>query len=531
MGDITGKRESVILDGTPDKRLFWSIISDYDIQTALCELIDNAIDQWIGQRPRTPLSVDLILDPDRQLISVKDNAGGVGRADLRILIAPGSSRNDPAAETIGIFGVGSKRAVVALAENVVIKTHRRGDKTYQIDVTSDWLESPAWDIAAYEIPGIPVGVTSIDLSALRKTFSSFDVNHLKQHLGETYGWFLGQKDCKISVNGEPIELRGFESWAFPPAFAPQRATFDVSLAGTGTVRADVTVGLITDRDPELENYGVYFYCNHRLVVKELKVREVGYFVTSEAGVPHPDASLCRAVVKLDGAAKLMPWNSSKTGINYSHPLFHAVRPALIQLVTQFSSLSRRLKDDWDEKVFRFSEGEIEKVDGAAATQGKKLVLPPLPKVNKPHVESLKAKNESKISDQPWTLGLVEAVAAVTILSRQKLETKNRIALILLDSNFEIALKEFVVHRGDLFPAKIYTDSKIKELFERRYKVISEVAGKVRIPQKLLGKAKHYYELRNKLVHERATVGITDSDVENYDDTVRKILHILFGLDL
>ena len=29
-----------------------------------------------------------------------------------------------------------------------------------------------------------------------------------------------------------------------------------------------TVGLIRDRDPEAENYGVYFYCNNRLVVKE-----------------------------------------------------------------------------------------------------------------------------------------------------------------------------------------------------------------------------------------------------------------------
>lgn len=531
MVETTGKREVVTLDGTPDKRLFWSIISDYDVQTALCELVDNAIDQWMGASPRVPLVVELALDADRQLISVKDNAGGVGKSDLRMLIAPGSSRNSPAAATIGIFGVGSKRAVVALAENVVIKTHRNGDKTYQIDVTSDWLESPAWDIPAYEIPSIPEGVTSIDLSALRKTFSTSDVDHLKQHLGETYGWFLEQKDCRISVNGESIKPLGFESWAYPPGFAPQRAVFDVNLAGSGTIKVGMTVGLIRDRDPEADNYGVYFFCNHRLVVKELKVREVGYFVSSEAGVPHPDASLCRAVIRLDGEAKLMPWNSSKTGINYSHPLFHAIRPALIQLVTQFSSLSRRLKDDWEEKVFKYSKGHIQQADETSVAQGKKLILPPLPKVNKPHAETLKSRNAATIADQPWTLGLVEAVAAVTILSRQKLETGNRIALILLDSNFEIALKEFVVHRSDLFPPKTYTDAKIKELFDKRYKVISEVSGKVNIPKKLLDKAKHYYDLRNKLIHERATVGITDSDVENYDNTIREILQILFGLDL
>lgn len=33
-----------------------------------------------------------------------------------------------------------------------------------------------------------------------------------------------------------------------------------------------------------------------------------------------------------------------------------------------------------------------------------------------------------------------------LIGRQKFETKNRTALILLDSNFEIALKEFIVNR-------------------------------------------------------------------------------------
>lgn len=42
MANDFSKREVITLDGTPDKRLYWSIISDYDIQTALCELIDNA---------------------------------------------------------------------------------------------------------------------------------------------------------------------------------------------------------------------------------------------------------------------------------------------------------------------------------------------------------------------------------------------------------------------------------------------------------------------------------------------------------
>lgn len=199
---------------------------------------------------------------------------------------------------------------------------------------------------------------------------------------------------------------------------------------------------------------------------------------------------------------------------------------LIQLVSHFTALSRRTKDDWEHNVFRHIEGEIERISPSEMAQGHKLILPPLPRANKPHIEQLKTKNKNQIKDQPWTLGLVEAIAAVDLVSRQKqLSTRNRIALILLDSNFEIALKEFVAHRDDLFP-----NVSLKALFEKRQIVIEAVSKKVSISPKLLEKAKHYYGLRNKLVHERASVDVILDDIENYSETVQEILKILFDLD-
>lgn len=530
MSRVTRKTEIEPIDGTPEKRMFWSIISDYDLKTSMCELIDNALDLWMVSKPRGDLKVEISLDVERQLISIKDNAGGVAHEDLRLLVAPGGSKNDPEAESIGIFGVGNKRAGVALGEHVLIKTRHGMGRAFEIEITKDWLASPDWELAAYEIPNLDVGTTEIEVSHLRKPFFQTDVEEILVHLGETYTWFLKQKGCSLEVNGIKVKPRGFEAWAFPPGFEPRSAVFEVKLNQGETIRVELTAGLIRDRIPESDNYGVYFYCNHRLIVKELKTRDVGYFVTSEAGVPHPDASLCRVIVRLDGPAKLMPWNSSKTGINVSHAAFHQIRPTLIQLVSHFTSLSRRLKDDWERKVFSFKSGEIESIDPVEAASGKRLILPPLPRVNKPRVEQLRASNKSQIEDQPWTLGLVEAVAAVDIIARQKLATKNRIALILLDSNFEIALKEFIVHRKDLFPPKDFSDATIREIFDKRHKAIAAVSGKVEIPRKLLAKAEHYYNLRNKLIHERATVGITDVDVENYRSVIEEALTIFFNLN-
>lgn len=525
---ISIKTEAAVIDGTPDKRLFWSIISDYDLRTGLCELVDNALDLWILDKKSRALVIDLVLDTERQLISVEDNAGGVTEEDLRLLIAPGGSRNSPAAEIIGVFGVGSKRASVALGQRVEIRTRHKRAGSFELDITEDWLQAPTWDLASYAIPDIKPNTTRVDISALRRSFSDDDVTDLMAHLGETYAWFLGQ-GCTIRVNGTSIAPVTFDHWAYPPKYLPQEAKFTIAVDGVGNVAVSVTAGLIQDRDAEAENYGVYVYCNHRLIVKELRSREVGYFVSGESGVPHPDASLARVVVDLQGPARAMPWNSSKSAINPAHPAFQKIRPTVIQLNSFFSSLSRRLKADWPKQVFKYGNGAIAPIAPADIGSNRRLVLPPLPRVNRTQTEHLKSKNKKAINSQPWTLGLVEAISAVEVIRRQRFDTGNRIALILLDSNFEIALKEFIVHRADLFPPRTYNDAYIGNLFKNRTSVLNEVKAKITLPVPHLTKATHYYAMRNKLIHERATVGITDADVQTYRVTIEAILKLLFDL--
>ncbi|MEQ9208953.1 MAG: hypothetical protein RLN96_03780, partial [Pseudomonadales bacterium] len=138
--------------------------------------------------------------------------------------------------------------------------------------------------------------TTVEISQLRSPFSQEDIDRIADRLGEIYSLFISRK-CQIRVNNRVIKSQKFDKWAYPPGQEPQKITFKVEAADKKIVTVEIVAGLIRDRDPELDNYGAYFYCNDRLIVKELKAREVGYFVSSEAGVPHPDASLCRAIVK------------------------------------------------------------------------------------------------------------------------------------------------------------------------------------------------------------------------------------------
>ena len=523
------KKVLTTVDGTPKKRLFLSIISDYDLKTGLCELIDNALDLWMASDGKKKLSVNITLDHDRQVIQVLDDAGGIPEGLAELLIAPGASRNDMGGTQIGIFGVGGKRAGVALGELVEIRTRYKKEKTLQIDLNREWVESSSWDLDIYEIPDIDPGTTAVDISKLRQGFSEDDVNDIRRHLGETYGWFINQ-GCEIKLNGTPVIAATFESWAYPPDYLPRQLKFKIEPASGKFLNVTLKGGLILDRDPEEENYGVYFCCNHRLIVKELKSRDVGYFVSAEAGVPHPDASLARVLVEFDGPAELMPWNSNKSGINFSHPAFLAVRNRIIDFSGYYTKVSRRLKNSWDSTVFNHTAGKIEELDPGVALSTKKKILPKPPSTRQPsRIEILRDANHNILRDKPWTLGLVEAMGMVDLLGRQKFATKNRAALILLDSNFEIALKEFIVHRKDLFPSHKYTNVMLAQLFGNRTNVLKEVLAHVSLPKALLAKVNHYYDLRNNLVHQRATVPISDADIEDYGGVIEKVLKKLFDL--
>lgn len=168
------------------------------------------------------------------------------------------------------------------------------------------------------------------------------------------------------------------------------------------------------------------------------------------------------------------------------------------------------------------------VDEADILSGKKKILPKPPTTrSRNHFEQLRELNATTLRDRPWTLGLVEAMGMVDVIGRSKFSARNRVALILLDSNFEIALKEYIVSNKKKFLAHKYTDSYIANLFKNRTTVITEIMPHAKFSQKLLNKVNYYYTLRNSLIHQRATAAITDAQVSDYREVIETVLDRLF----
>ena len=117
------------------------------------------------------------------------------------------------------------------------------------------------------------------------------------------------------------------------------------------------------------------------------------------------------------------------------------------------------------------------------------------------------------------------IAADLISKQQRLEERNQIALIVLDSTLEIAFKEYLVNES----GTAYSNAKLLSIFGNRIAVHDEVKKYVKIKDDTWGKIKHYYDLRCKLVHEKATGGVSDPQIQDFREVVEGVLTKLYKL--
>ncbi len=522
---MSAKTQVATIDATPSKRIYLSIIADYGLKTAICELVDNAYDCWHKPGVGQDLCVQITIDVDQQKITISDNAGGVKEKDLAKLISPGASTAANNSETIGAFGVGSKRAVVALAQLIQISSRYHKEGSFRLEYDDEWLASPDWQIPYYKVAEIPPSTTTITLSNLRFNVKQEDVDALRDALSATYASIVEDGRVRIEINETPLEPKLYDDWAYPPDAEPKSFEKRIRISSTESVRFLVTGGLTLSGGSVGGDYGVFFYGNRRLICKAVRSAEVG-FITGMAGVAHPRMSLARIIVEFFGPPSRLPWNSSKSDINYNNPIFQAVKRDIVEVVKAYVGLSKRLQEVYDEKVQPYNSGEIrcEKLaTGETVTPSR---VPAIPLAQPRFRESVVDLNKAIVARSPWARGLYEAIIAEDLVFRQRhLEQKNRICLILLDSTVEIALKDFLGNEL----AQPLGDAKLEQLFKNRISVHQEAMKHVLAGDRIWQKLEHYYKLRCELIHRRVNPSISDALVSDMRACVQKLLKAAFGL--
>jgi hypothetical protein len=520
---MTWKKLIEPIDATPIKNVYLSIIHDYDLKTALCELIDNSIDAWRDAKRSDALEIRVAFDLDQQTILTADNAGGVTREDLKVLVSPGAAAPSSVPDPIGVFGVGSKRSVVALAERIRITTRCGNLKTHRIEYDDEWIQdaSSDWHLPAYEVDDIAIDSTQIELTKLRVRLEQRDVEDFKSHLAATYAHYLEDENIWLIVDDEQIEPRYFTQWAYPDGYVPHRFKKQFG-ASNERVSLSITSGLTLEERTLGGDYGVFVYCNRRLIARALRSPEVG-FVSGLVGIDHHNMNLARVIVELSGPGRQMPWTSQKNGIYYGHSMFRAIRDDIVHAASNATKWSKALKPDFEAAVAPHDSGDIieEQLPAAESIKNR---MPVPPRVRVDSRETVINVNKPLAYRKPYVKGLYETViAAEDVLKQKRLTQRNRIAWILLDSTVEIACKESLVHED----SKSINEDRLKGL--NRFSLQDEAEKIVLTGDPIWGRFRYNYDRRNNFVHRRADVTVPDDDVENFLHDVKRLLTQAFGV--
>jgi len=503
----------------PSKRIYRSIMQDYNLLTAICELIDNVIDNWKNNW-KDKVKININFDSRKSTIIISDNSWWI--ENLEYVIAPWKTWNSWDEEVIWIFWVGSKRAAIALASHIKFRTFF--DKPFYIQYDDDWLkDEEKWNIDLIDDNNdLTKWTTQIELSKLRIDINNTILENLEKDLSFIYGSFLNKKKLEIIINWNSLKWYTLNNWWEYNWNKPIKIkyTFDVDWR---ELKLHIIAWIKTQTSSSWE-YWVYFYWNNRLIAKEIKDNEVWYY-TWKAWLPHPSASLGQFIISFYWPSNIIPWNSSKTWIVYSHEVYKKVRNIIEKLVIEYTKLSRKIVsskdiDNINKFLWRMKSCKISWLK----TDQIKTYLPEVPK--RVVKFSLIEKNKELYESKPWLQWIIESFIAIEKISKLNLVQKNRIILILLDSNFEIWIKEYLVHEKRIWN-RVFNNIK-----ENRNDVITKVKNENNSNILLynnLDKTNYYYLKRNDLIHQRTTANITDKEIIDYTNILQKIFNDLFWL--
>ncbi len=330
-------------EASPTKQFFVSMLTrDINLADAILDLLDNCLDGALrlangGAVDYSKHFVRIEIAADHFLI--EDNCGGIPREvaknyAFKMGREPDDDR-DVETETIGMYGVGMKRAIFKMGREALVRT-RYGEDTFEVPITSAWLEAKGWDPLPINEPteanerlaetGTVIQVRELYEGVARHFANEAFENEVRTAISEHFTMFL-QWGLKVDLNGQPVEPVLVEVLVSERADGPAPFVFQKTI---DDVLVSITVGLNSGRslgDDEEEDTGFErdrssatagwtVLCNDRAVIVGDKSRLTGW----GDGLPlyHPQFAIITGIIEFRSKrAEKLPVTTTKRALDTS----------------------------------------------------------------------------------------------------------------------------------------------------------------------------------------------------------------------
>jgi hypothetical protein len=356
-------RDPLTINASPTKEFFISmLVKDIGLVRSVLDLIDNCVDG--AKRLREDgdfngLAARIELTPEA--FRIWDNCGGIPVTIARDYAFRFGRAPDtpPTKHSVGQFGVGMKRAFFKIGRHFRVASTTAGERFVIEEDVETWGRQEEWQFKFLELENLQVETpledrgTMIEITRLHESVANdFRLenfqNELRDAISEAHQESM-DKGIRITLNGMPVELRLatlLNSEELQSAYREVR--IENERGPHTTVR--IYVGISTSEPMEA---GWYIFCNGRLVLGADQTETTGWGTGGETTIPkyHNQFARFRGYAFFDSDdAGLLPWNTTKTGVDLDSPKFRAIRLDMIRLMRPVIDFLNRLHDEKQREV-------------------------------------------------------------------------------------------------------------------------------------------------------------------------------------
>lgn len=359
---MAAKAEALTVDTRPTKEVVVdSLTRDASVEACIFDLLDNAVDaarnaayaDHPGHEQPLLESYDgfvIELSLEAGGLRIKDNCGGIP-ADALSHVALRFGQRSSHRYGIGIFGVGLNRALFKLGGRSRIVTDTGTERSeLELDI-ADYISSADWEIPARRLAtrglrgtDITIGSPSTDIS---RKFGDHDwVAKRFVDVSERYGRLI-EKGLSISVNGARVESAIPQIRENSP-LAGERKFFRTGDDIGIYIEYGQHSGHRFTKEPDYDydankrltgEFGWTVFCNDRAVLISDTTSITGWdkkFHSEFYGfVGH--------VSFVSADPSRLPWNTTKTGVDFSNPAYQAALNDMQSFAENWRSLNNKRK--------------------------------------------------------------------------------------------------------------------------------------------------------------------------------------------
>lgn len=373
-----GKTQIESARASPTKAFFVRMLTrDIELQDAILDLLDNCLDGILrsgklatdAARPYSTFKATITMAPDHFII--EDNCGGIP-IDTAKNYAFAMGRPDGAGDatpaTIGMYGIGMKRAIFKLGTNALVES--RSDRGFKVEITPEWMEADAWEnLPIYELDesqliggGTKITVSELNVEATSAlsdpdwidSFRKLVSRHYSLIIAKGFQVSVGSPDeIKVGIepiSGEPFRLLSAQAVDGGPAIAPY--VYSGTIEGVDVeIYAGLYRELLSPDELEAEeetrgtsdDAGWTVACNDRVVIWKDKSRLTGW---GEATVPNYHGQFIAitgiVLLKSDDPRRL-PLTTTKRGIDAASSVYLTAKDLMREATKNLTAFTNKWK--------------------------------------------------------------------------------------------------------------------------------------------------------------------------------------------